>query len=242
MDGCGGKWPSPPPGLEADARQIRFTPRDALPLPHLRATASGAGVSRGTQRRRGHAAALIADCNRCVDALNDMYAEAADPGVMCDPVRVSDTQVKCMDRILFSCRSAGRPPADLTPAEALRELRLAGPYQEDAPLGPVAFDPDLVSLPPAGSEPVPLEKLWGSEGAQFLERLDSCLVPNSQALERLQSAPAVAFSDQAFNNERVWEDFVASGGGWACGLRGRGHGADRRFHGTEEGRSAAYGA
>ena len=88
-----------------------------------------------------------------------MYSEAVSAETMECGLRTSDAQVRCLRRIREACRDAGRPPADLSPAEALRELRIAGPYEYEAPLGPVAFDPDRVALPAEGAAQVPLEVL-----------------------------------------------------------------------------------
>jgi hypothetical protein len=150
-----------------------------------------------------------ADYVRCVAASNSMYLEAVSPSVMKGGVRTSDAQLQCLRRIQVACQVAGRPPNDLSPAEALRELRIAGPYEDECPLGPVAFNPDRVALRAEGTLPVPLDVLWGDGGTVFVERLtSSCLVPSTTAAVQLTDAPDAAFSDSSFGNILVWEDFV----------------------------------
>ena len=99
----------------------------------------------------------------------------------------TEAQVECQRLIFDACAAAGAPPIDLLPAEALRALRIAGPYGDDFPQGPVSFDPALVSLPPEGSSAVPLSTLWGDGGLDFIARfVDTCWVPKEVAQERLK--------------------------------------------------------
>ena len=59
-------------------------------------------------------------------------------------------------------KRVGAPPL-LSGPEALEELRVAEGYDDlptSCPLG--SFNPDLVSLPSEGMNPVPLECLWAT--------------------------------------------------------------------------------
>ena len=208
MEPGGGLGPVLPPTGSAHAWGIRLAQRDALPLPHLRAPPAVLGRSRGRCQRQSRAEMLVCDHNRCVDALNSMYGEAVDEELMrCSPA-LSAGQLAAQSHVWTSCRDAGRPSADLDSAEALRALRIAGPYGDDAPLGPVTFDAGKVSLPLEGAVPVALDVLWGPGGSVFLERLHSCLAPADLAAKRLAEAPAVAYCDPSFGHPAVWEDFV----------------------------------
>ena len=164
----------------------------------------------GVGRRRGRVAQLVADANRCVEALNSLYSNAAGCGVKALGVKPSAAQQKCMDNNWARCREVGRPPVDLPPAEALSELRLMGPYEEIS-CGRVAFDPDLVSLPPAGTIPVPLEKIWGEGGESLVERfVADCVLPSERAEKRLQSdGPEVPFVDPLSKKGAVFGDLIA---------------------------------
>ena len=186
-DVAAGARPSPSPYISATACGIRTSQRDVLPLPHLlKSMGSSVSATRTSCQRRSRAAAVTADANRCIDALNGMYAEGAAPDLMAGSTVLTDAQARSQDMIRAACAQAGRPPGDLTPAEALAALRLAGPYSDEAPLGPAAFDAAAVSLPEAGSAPVPLDILWGDGGQSFVERLCcSCLAPSTCALYRL---------------------------------------------------------
>ncbi|MBM4023751.1 MAG: hypothetical protein FJ284_16205, partial [Planctomycetes bacterium] len=141
--------------------------------------------------------------------MNDLFAQAADPEAARMSSRPTGAQQECQRFVFEACRAAGRPPFDLTPAEALRELRIAGPYAEDAPLGPVTFDPAKISLPPEGNKPVSIDVLWGVGGPEFLERFSQhCLAPMVVVQEQMRDAPAVPYTDVSFNCKAVWEEFV----------------------------------
>ena len=194
---------------EAAARRIRLSQRDVLPLPLLEMPLVASAASRGTSQRRSRTAAVVSDTNRCITALNQLYAEGSSPELFVESHGTTAAQARSQTLLRRACADAGRPPAILTPAEALRSLRLAGLYGGDAPVGPVPFDSAAVSLPPPGNVPVTLASWWGEGGDLFCERMISCSVaPLDLAQEQLLDAPAAAYSDPSFEQQAVWEDFV----------------------------------
>ena len=210
MSYVGGEARPPlPPFAEATASGIRLAQRDALPLQLMETPPAAGRGSRGPRQRRGRTIAVVEEANRCIGALNDLYAQAADPELACVSSRPTAAQQECQRFILEACRAVGRPPVDKTPAEALRELRIAGPYAEDAPLGPVTFDPAKISLPPEGNKPVSIDVLWGDGGPEFLERFSfHCLAPMVDVQRQMRDAPAVPYTDVSFSCKTVWEEFV----------------------------------
>ena len=131
----------------------RRVPRDILPLPEPAVGPSqrlAAGLSRGCAQRSQRRFAAAADLGRAVRALNCMYthtppflSKGARHNVEC----LSAGQRRVFDHLEDSISELGRPPPGLTPAEALRTLRVASWYDiGDAKLG--SYDLAAVSLPP----------------------------------------------------------------------------------------------
>ena len=78
-------------------------------------------------------------------------------------------QCQVLEFVKNACRRVGKPPAT-SGSEALEELRVAEGYEDlltSSPLG--SFNPDLVSLPTAEMNPIPLSHLWGPGGRQEVE-------------------------------------------------------------------------
>ena len=76
----------------------------------------------------------------------------------------SRSQTAALDQFCAKYKAMGKPPVDLTPAGALRELcHQSVPYlsgSDDG--GPIPFDADLVSLPDVGSCPADPQALISS--------------------------------------------------------------------------------
>ena len=169
----------------------RGTPRDPLPLP-LVANAGGASGTlpgcRATRQGHGRRAAASADVNRCIEALNEMYAAGRPLGRVDVPdvdTQPSAIQQKCLTHIRESVLHLGAPPCGLSPAEALRELRVLGAYDQE-PCTRAAFDSSRVSIPDVGGTPVPLAELWGPGGAEAVERfISDKVLPSDAAASRL---------------------------------------------------------
>ncbi|CAK0856443.1 unnamed protein product [Prorocentrum cordatum] len=96
-------------------------------------------------------------------------------------------------------------------SEALRRLRAHGFYgsDEDVKLG--NYNPDLLSLPSAGSHAVPLADLRGAGGRRRVaEFVRDSVLPAGPALERRKMRGVRApYSDPALRQPRVWSDFVS---------------------------------
>ena len=105
-----------------------------------------------------------------MDALNTMYGKPGGPhnkryGGSSNGA-ISSGQAHFLEFVEDACRA---PPL-LSGPEALEELRVAEGYDDlptSCPLG--SFNPDLVSLPSEGMNPVPLESLWGEGGQQEVD-------------------------------------------------------------------------
>ena len=73
-------------------------------------------------------------------------------------LRASVAQHSSVRRILSMVKSMGKPPSDMTSQGALDELRAKLGY-DGQPSALAQLQEDLVSLPVAGSQPAPLEKI-----------------------------------------------------------------------------------
>eukprot|EP00959_Pyramimonas_sp_CCMP1952_P296913 6211618-Pyramimonas_sp.AAC.1 len=123
------------------------------------------------------------DCDRAVHALNSLYLHQDQPPVGQGADRavfVSLGQRHCLDRVRDSVVALGPPPPEVTPAEALRKLRVASWYDVDsAVLG--SYNLASVSLPSGSPAPVPLEDLWGVGGSDMIrDFVQSRLLPSSE--------------------------------------------------------------
>lgn len=78
-------------------------------------------------------------------------------------------QRRALEFVSQSVREMGSPPDDLSGPGALELLRATGVYGADqipSTLG--SYNPEMLSLPEAGNQPVALETLWGKNGQQFV--------------------------------------------------------------------------
>lgn len=110
----------------------RRTPRDPLPLP-LVANAGGASGTlpgcRATRQGHGRRAAASADMNRCIEALNEMYAAGRPLGRVDVPdvdTQPSAIQQKCLTHIRESVRHLGALPSGLLPQKLYASFAFSG--------------------------------------------------------------------------------------------------------------------
>ena len=98
--------------------------------------------------------------------LNGMFTHQKQPppgAVVASTSFVSATQRSALEHVRQSVKLAGAPPLELSPAEALKQLRVASWYGlEGTTLG--SFQLERVSLPAPGGTAVPLAALWGDNG------------------------------------------------------------------------------
>ena len=149
----------------------RAVPRDLFPLPRCHVEPVSAGRrSRGVQQRctRRHFRDL--DFDRCVASLNLLatHQPVAPPGKGKGSRPISLAQSSALEHIKFCVDSLGRPPADLSHAEALRQLRI-GPKYSGGAIGPGSYLSADVSLPAQGNIAVPLADLWGDGGDRVVD-------------------------------------------------------------------------
>lgn len=186
-------------------------PRDPLPLPVLAARSLPRGVrlSRRAHQRLAKSVAVDSEVGRTIEALNDLYCGSPASRVNDVPVTLSAVQCGCLEHLRASVAALGPAPDGLSPAEALRELRIAGQYDVDSS-SLVAYDRSLVSLPPEGSAACALAQLWGEGGHEAVVGfVDNKLLPSEKAEVRLREAEVTkTYSDPAFRHPRTWELFV----------------------------------
>ncbi|CAK0902508.1 unnamed protein product [Prorocentrum cordatum] len=169
-------------------------------------------VSRSVRQRVGARAAAELDCDRAVRSLNGMFSHAPQPALgqgapAC--AFVSRAQREAIDFVEESARALGAPPPGLTPAEALRKLRVASWYDVDsAKLG--SYRPDAISLPSGTVRPIPLETLWGSGGSDTAKDfISQNLLCSERAKQRLQGVGLErAYSDPALRRRGAHEEFI----------------------------------
>lgn len=80
------------------------------------------------------------------------------------------SQLHAIDHIINSVREVGKPPTDLTSSGALNMLRAAEGYTDEPAVGSLCtFNLEKVSIPDPGWSPIPLDKLWGPGGCEFVD-------------------------------------------------------------------------
>ena len=200
------------PSLRTEAR----LPRDVLPLPRpgVRHSNFAAAFSRGCQQRVGRKRAAAVDLDHAVRSLNWLESHAAQSplGASDGAAVLSTGQHKVMSHVKQAVAELGPPPADLTPAEALRKLRLSSWYEVDCDsTAKASFDMSRLSLPEGLAHPVPLSELWGAGGEDCVNRFCAReILPQSVAAERIASCGVVRpFADPALRTRRHYEELVA---------------------------------
>ena len=93
--------------------------------------------------------------SQVIDTLNEMFLGGSEsPAVE----KVSLGQQRAVEHIAQCCSEMGKPPEGLTAEDALRALQADSGYEGD----PLTLEPlcvDRLSLPRAGSRPIPLSSL-----------------------------------------------------------------------------------
>ncbi|CAE7316484.1 unnamed protein product [Symbiodinium necroappetens] len=106
----------------------------------------------------------------------------------------------------------GAPPGDLTVPEALRSLRCGGYTDLGQSVGALTnYQPDLVSLPEAGWQPINLDALGGKvRGRSISSFIQEQLLPAETAHMKVKdSGVERPYSDPRFRDPRVYGDFVS---------------------------------
>ena len=149
-----------------DDRQRDLLP---LPVPHaMDVDGVEAPVYRNVRRRLTRAASSPWLLRQAVLALNGMFGSGGVP--LGDDERQPTLGQRCaLQRLAGDVAALGPCPGDLRPWEALRELQ-ASPCYDGESVSMVPLKVSCVSLPPAGSSPVPLADLLGREASDALQR------------------------------------------------------------------------
>lgn len=98
-----------------------------------------------------------------VQALNEMYAGGTRTPLEPDS-QPSAAQWLALGHLRRSVDLMKTCPPDLTTSVAPKELQVTGPYDGEIASTRVPLEVDRISLPSAGSAPVPVAQLLGSEG------------------------------------------------------------------------------
>ncbi|CAE7239903.1 unnamed protein product [Symbiodinium sp. CCMP2592] len=199
----------PPP-----LHDLRRKPRDLFPLPFLQECGPPSrDVGRKCQRRalrRGH---LVKEANLTIAALNSMYQAPAEKdsylrGYTFDGASEAQREVQAF--VYDAVVNMGQPPA-LSHTGALRLLRAAGGYTDDQAVGTVAgYDPEKVSLPEAGWQPIPLSDLWGPTGRERVhDFVRHQLLPPDEAQEQVAKLGLKKlYMDPRLKDRRVYTRFL----------------------------------
>ena len=185
-----------PGGAASTSEPDRLCPRRLfpLPLPPRETGVPDAGRCRAGQRRALRAAHAGEWVDSCVEALNEM--DAGRPVAPSCAGRPLLAPRQALEHLVASERALGPPPSELTGAGALAELRAHRGYgSEHATLAPL--DISALSLPPAGSQPVALERLLEPMGSQLVEGfVKEALLPREEARRRWEEdGPRAAYTD-----------------------------------------------
>ena len=185
----------------------RSGPRDFLPAPLIEPlTSLHDRSSRKAKQRHGRRECVRHLANACLNSLNELATGQPDSS---PPTSGRPAHQWLHQHVLNHCADLGPPPSDLTPAEASEELRGAGIY--DDPASTVRpFDSSLVSLPEAGSRPVPLADLYGTGGCDFVKGfISDSLLETGAVAEQLKSAPRKAYMDPILSGSpKVYAKFI----------------------------------
>ena len=147
-------------------RSQRAVPRDVLPLPFLESEASSGVGGRSRVRRRCRRAHVREWANETIAALNEMHAGRSD--VKPSGLRPSLVQHMSLERIRRAVEALGPPPAGVTRQGALSELLARHGYDGKC-VTAVPLDLSRISLPEAGTRPVPLASLFGRSDKKLIK-------------------------------------------------------------------------
>lgn len=167
--------------------------RDIFPLPLLLEPSDGLAVGcRKTMRRKQHQRHLVEETNRTIQALNLMFCGSGDRkrhfSLDSHLFGEASAQWDSLEFIEEMVKRMGKPPPDMTCQGALSMLRAAGGYTDDQPVGSLAsYDPEGISLPEPGWQPIDLAELWGANGRCMVnEFVRTKVLPPEEARVRLE--------------------------------------------------------
>ena len=153
------------------------------------------------------------ETNRTIAALNSMYQAPTEKdsflrGYTFDGISEAQREVQAF--VYDAVKNMGQPPA-LSHTGALRLLRAAGGYTDDQAVGTVAgYDPEKVSLPEPGWQPIPLSDLWGSNGRERVcDFVQHQLLPPDEAQEQVAKLGLrKLYMDPRLKDRRVYSRFL----------------------------------
>lgn len=192
-------------GLDVGASQVHQgspklhaarKPRDLFPLPLLRDEAQiSYGLSRKARRKQLWKGHLGCEVNHTIRALNSMYGgdgKQHRPGQFLieeDVFGEGSAQWDCIEHIESMVHKMGKPPSELTGRGALSSLQAASGYTGDQPVGSLAsFNPEAISLPQSGWDPIDLADLWGDDGRSMVnEFVSTQVLPIEEASAKLEA-------------------------------------------------------
>jgi hypothetical protein len=168
-------------------------------------------LSAKSRQRRGVRRCRVDLVTAAVDAVNWLNDGSFRPGVTPTSTKVTLAQESAHHHVIDSVRLFGLPPADLSPSEALAELR--GSLHYDGIAGNhnvVPVDLSLLSLPPVGNIPVPIAKL-GYDGTVLTHVQEFCkqiLLPTANAKMNLRDAPSQPYIDPRLRHRGAYLKFI----------------------------------
>ncbi|CAE7615478.1 unnamed protein product [Symbiodinium sp. CCMP2592] len=190
--------------------------RDASLAKNLRKAREERELARRNAKKGGKAGDdghLVKEANLTIAALNSMYQAPAEKdsylrGYTFDGASEAQREVQAF--VYDAVVNMGQPPA-LSHTGALRLLRAAGGYTDDQAVGTVAgYDPEKVSLPEAGWQPIPLSDLWGPTGRERVhDFVRHQLLPPDEAQEQVAKLGLKKlYMDPRLKDRRVYTRFL----------------------------------
>ena len=200
-------------------------PRNVFPLPvcHSFRRQARTGLSRSCARRLLRANAKEWEFNNTVCCLNALYSGgdilSDRQDYAFDLNGSSLAQKRALEFVSQSVHEMGSPPDDLSGPGALELLRATGVYGADqipSTLG--SYNPEMLSLPEVGNQPVALEDLWGKNGQQFVGTfIHNVTLPENEAKSRIKATGLrQCYSDPLLRDRKTFANLVSRL--HACGL------------------------
>ena len=118
----------------------------------------------------------------------------------------SRAQTAALDQFCDKYKAMGKPPADLTPAGALRELcHQSLPYLCEEG-GPIPFDADLVSLPDVGGRPADPQALLSSAHSDLIRGPNAPMLRSKGDAEQVLQSSGLdkPYIDPSFRSSRIY--------------------------------------
>ena len=192
--------------------------KDVLPLPVGLAASKGADLKKLSHAVRSRVHRRQAEkeaVRRIVLLLNRLYSPRSE--TMPSPVSAGDPREAALLGIDKDVPDLGCPPDDLSEATAYQELCLADQYGH-AGASLVGLVPELLSLPPRGSVPIPVTRLLGKDGASLVQKfLRDCILTKQEASEAKRAAGLRrAYTDPVLEDEVTYGALI--GRLLACGM------------------------